>query len=387
MTLTGSLPEFTLGDIFGLLAGTRKSGALHLRRSGERGDVRAVVHLDAGRLTGASADLSRQALGRRLVGAGLVDDATLAQAIRRAARGPGVGLARALADSEHLDREVVLAAVAEHVVDALFDLLRWTDGDFAFQVGEANPDEVGFAVPVHDALKEASRRLDQWTDLARAVPSQSSVVALTLNPPGELAVSAEEWALAALIDGRRTVDDLVALSGRGSFAVVTALASLSARGLVTVAPEGQAGTVADLQRRQSALLALERPTPTAPVPLPSRPVDPEPVAEVQAPEPVVAEPVAEVQAPEPVVPEPAVTEPPPAPVVTIIETPPAHLSAAPARPDEEAEVAVPSVAPAAVPAPLAAVPDPVDAREAVAAPAPEIDSMLLARLIDGVRAL
>ena len=373
MTLTGALPEFGLGDIFGLLAGTRKSGALHLRRTAERRDVRAVVHLDAGRLTGASADLSRQALGRRLVGAGLVDDATLAQAIRRASRAPGVGLARALTEADHVNRDVVLAAVAEHVVDALFDLLRWTAGDFAFQVGEANPDDVGFAVPVDDALREAHRRLNRWTDLARAVPSQSSVVALALNPPGELSVSADEWALAALIDGRRTVDDLVALSGRGSFAVVTALASLSERGLVTVAPEGQAGTVADLQRRQSALLALERPAPAAPVPLPSRPVDEPPAVASVTELPVEA-------AAEPPHPAAEPVEAAAAPSLSEVE-PPAY----PQLDEVEPEPEIPGLAPAASPPPLQAVPDRVEA--AVAAPAAEIDGTLLARLIDGVRAL
>ena len=31
----------------------------------------------------------------------------------------------------------------EQAVDAVFDLLRWPNGDFAFGMGEENPDDVG----------------------------------------------------------------------------------------------------------------------------------------------------------------------------------------------------------------------------------------------------
>ena len=81
MRLEGTLDAFSLPDIFQLLSFTKKTGALHLRR----GDVHGVVHFAAGAVTGASADQGRQALGRRLVGAGHVSDDALTQAVERAA--------------------------------------------------------------------------------------------------------------------------------------------------------------------------------------------------------------------------------------------------------------------------------------------------------------
>ena len=73
MRLEGTLDAFSLPDIFQLLSFTKKTGALHLRR----GDVHGVVFFAAGAVTGASADQGRQALGRRLVGAGHVSDEAL----------------------------------------------------------------------------------------------------------------------------------------------------------------------------------------------------------------------------------------------------------------------------------------------------------------------
>jgi hypothetical protein len=70
-------------------------------------------------------------------------------------------------------------------------------------------------------------------------------------------VSRGEWALLALVDGRRNVADLVALAGRGDFAVVSQLAALVGRGLLAVrTPDSEEGALA-LARRHAILGKLE----------------------------------------------------------------------------------------------------------------------------------
>jgi hypothetical protein len=98
MRLEGTLDAFSLPDIFQLLSFTKKTGALHLRRTtGEGGrPLHGVVHVRGGLVTGARGDASRQELGRRLVGTGLVDDEALAQAAEDLADDPAAGLARLL---------------------------------------------------------------------------------------------------------------------------------------------------------------------------------------------------------------------------------------------------------------------------------------------------
>src|SRR5881409_3277816 len=98
MRLEGTLDAFSLPDIFQLLSYTKKTGTLHLRRAADNGDAHGVVHLRDGAVTGARSDVRRQALGRRIIGAGVVDDSTLAEAVTRVQADPSCGLARALAD-------------------------------------------------------------------------------------------------------------------------------------------------------------------------------------------------------------------------------------------------------------------------------------------------
>jgi hypothetical protein len=102
-------------------------------------------------------------------------------------------------------------------------------------------------------VAESERRLTAWAQLVQHVPAPDAVVVLDAAPTGEPAASREEWALLALVDGRRTVADLVALSGQGEYAVVCALAGLVGRGLLTVGVPSEDR----LLRRHRLLAALE----------------------------------------------------------------------------------------------------------------------------------
>ncbi|MFL6240734.1 MAG: DUF4388 domain-containing protein [Actinomycetes bacterium] len=253
MRLEGSLDAFSLPDIFQLLSFTKKTGGLHLRRDSQHG----IVYVTTGSLTGGCSEVKRQGLARRIVGAGTVGDDELNAAVEVAANSSDVGVARALQKAGCVDEGALHEAAVEHVIDTVFDLMRWPDGDFAFVVDENNPDDVGVSVSVEDAVAEARGRLESWTRVSTTVPSPDSVLAVALTPPDDPVLSREEWALLALVDGRRAVTEVVAATGRGEFAVVSTLASLVERGLLVVTGEGQPPAVLQLLRRLSALTAIE----------------------------------------------------------------------------------------------------------------------------------
>jgi hypothetical protein len=268
MTLEGSLEAFSLPDIFQLLSFTKKTGALRISRAGTAG----VVFFSTGSVTGASSDTSRQSLGRRLVGSGLVDDDALELAVSAVQDDPAsIGLAKALHDSGAIDDGVLHEQVQEHATDAVFDLLRWTQGEFAFMADQANPDDLGVSLVVEDVITEGRKRLERWESLTKTVPAPDAVVAVVLTPAGDdVTMSAEEWALFALVDGHRSVAQLVRLSGRGEFATVSTLAALVERGVVNVRrkeEEDEEGVTA-LLRRQAVLSALEGQPEPAPAPDP-----------------------------------------------------------------------------------------------------------------------
>src|SRR4051794_12844394 len=144
---------------------TKKTGGLHLRRPGAHG----VVWLGDGLVTGGASNLSKLSLGRRLAGSGMIADAQLSGAVSEGERSSDVGIARALRDARAIDEGDLHSVVCEHIVDTVFDLMRWPDGDFEFVIDEANIDDVGVTREVEDVVTEARKRLDTWAAIDDAV--------------------------------------------------------------------------------------------------------------------------------------------------------------------------------------------------------------------------
>jgi hypothetical protein len=380
MRLEGTLDAFSLPDIFQLLSYTKKTGTLHLRREERHG----VVHLRDGAVTGGRGDASCQALGRRMVGSGLVSDQALADAVELLLDSPGEGLGKTLLDQGSLEPEDAKRLAGEQATDAVFELLRWEAGEFAFVVDEADPDDVGASLDVEAIVAEGRRRIETWATLVEKVPSVDAPVTMAAAPDGDAALSREEWTLLSLVDGVRTVRDLVLLSGTGEFVVVSALAALAERGLVHVAerPEG----VDPVVQRQQLLAALEGRE------VPAAATRPEPVA-APAAQPVAEEPAAEErkpvipERPEPFTPErqPDYAEEPMPAVGRIISQP-----AAP-QPASATASASPASSVGAVEGAHALKPDletaPSPATSHLIDRDPSVNKSLLLRLIAGVRGL
>jgi hypothetical protein len=267
MKLEGSLDTFSLPDILQLLAFTKKTGALRL--TAKSAGTTGVVHVSDGVVSAAASDVSRQSLARRVVGAALVGDEALAAAVDRA-RQEGVGVVRALLDAGALTDDAVLPVARQQVIDAVCDLLRWPEGEFAFFVDQLDSDNLPVSVSVEDLVAEGQRRLAAWPALTALIPSPATTLSLSVAPSSDPTCSREEWALLALVDGRRTVSAIVSLLGAGEYAVVRALAALVERGLLVTSDGGAAGTggLADLERRQGLLAGLEGGT-TLPAPRPA----------------------------------------------------------------------------------------------------------------------
>jgi hypothetical protein len=183
----------------------------------------------------------------------------------------------------------VRQAVTEQTVDAVFDLLRWNDGSFALVLDETNPDDVGVTLGIDTVVADADARRSSWEAVSQLIPSSDAVLAMPIVLPDDPQVSREEWSLLAFVDGRRTVGELVDLTGSGQYAVVSLLAGLVTRGLLEVRDQSTPDHVGIVVRRQSLLAPLEGVpfTPTleaAPQPLPVEepPVVPAPADEAPA---------------------------------------------------------------------------------------------------------
>jgi hypothetical protein len=373
--LEGRLGDFTLPDILRLLAFTTKSGRLWVTHEG----TRARVGVLEGRIRDASADTSGLGLARRLLGQELIDGDTLDEALRTFETMPtDLELARHLVEGGVLEAGAVADLAREQVIDALFSLLRWPDGAFRFEAeaaGQRGPSVLDLALTVDDALDEVERRVEAHLAVEERTGSAASVV--TIRRPGreraEVGLSPEGWTLLALVDGHRTVADLVRLSGQGAYRTRRTLASLLDEGIVAVGDATEPPPAERLVRAHRTLESHE-----------AR-LSGEPVDAGSQPEPDEQAPVT--PSPEPSTPEASTPE---VPAADTPEEPSAEATAAPDADASSQRLTAqpgPAVAAASEDPPPGVTPLRARANRPRLRTDPEVDEDTLKRLIDGVESL
>lgn len=269
----GNLGDFSLADIFQLIGVTRKSGALRL----SAGSTEGKVCFHGGEVAFALSDVRRAALGARLVAADLVPEEALRRAVDAKRSGRGSDVLRLLVDDGAIDEDRLHEFVREQVEDAVFELLRLPEATFSFHAAEDTDAPIDLAIPTERLIAEGNRRMEEWTGIAERIPSSDAVVSLRPDAAagGSVTLDATCWAVVTLVDGRRSVRDIVDLCGRGEFATSRVLSRLVDDGVVEVVePPSGRGALAGTEDRRDLLRRLEelelggRPRDAAPAPEP-----------------------------------------------------------------------------------------------------------------------
>jgi hypothetical protein len=293
MALRGSLKDFSLPDVFQLITFSRKTGVLRI--SGP-GDAAGAVWFRDGEVFFAQSNWHHELLGERLVAARKITPSALEKAleIRHAESEGGRRLGQVLVAEGYITEKVLEAFVQEQIQDTIFDLMRWEDGEFDFELLPAVVDEdIGLTVSIENVIMEGSRRLDEWARIRKKVPSMDVVFKMATAPGEgtfEISLKPVEWSLLLLVDGTRSVAELARDTGRTDFEVARILYGLFSAGLLEFAveeafakvPTEAAAEEIEAQAEEAGALEPEpAPEPELTYLLPSEPEpEPEPVPEL-----------------------------------------------------------------------------------------------------------
>lgn len=230
--MRGDLGETGLEDIFGELAASGSTGALHL----EGGTGPAKVFFRDGDVYYASSPAPRAQLGARLVGAGFIDDDELDRALAAQDKGPArTKLGAMLVDMGMVRRDVIRVFVQEQILDAVFDLARWGSGTFEFFRGDAVAEDLPVQIPTGPLLMEVRRRLSEWEDIRAVIPSLDAVPDFVQGgSTTQAALEPDEFTLLTSVDGRRSVRDLAHDLGYSQFDAARLIYGLSLLGVIAV---------------------------------------------------------------------------------------------------------------------------------------------------------
>jgi tetratricopeptide (TPR) repeat protein len=229
MAIKGSLSEASLTDVLQLLALGQKTGCLSIAREGSIGSI----HFDRGRIVHASVVNRYDRLGDRLVRAGALAPDTLARVVSSANLADDRELADALLSQSLVEREQLELAYREQVEEAVYFLFSWTQGTFTFEAdGRPSRRETLVSINADSLLLEGARRVDEWTQIAKKIPSLDLIFEIdqTRLAHREVGLSVEQQRIIPWLDGTHDVTTVVQKCGLNEFEVGKALYGLLSAG-------------------------------------------------------------------------------------------------------------------------------------------------------------
>jgi hypothetical protein len=206
MALQGSLHEFALWEIVQLLSSQKKTGRLLLRNNTEQ----VPVYFLDGRIAGCREP-------------GLAPNDPLMRFLRRVRwlseeqlRGieslnaeSGRDLVDLLINGRYVDSDELQSLYERLVLDLLFRMLRWENGEYSFSAVVPPESACRISLSTDSVLMEAARRVDEHKRQLQQLPDGHLILGLRELPDPDAPLSDEEKELFGLVDGKRTLAEIV----------------------------------------------------------------------------------------------------------------------------------------------------------------------------------
>ena len=225
MAIQGALSDVSLADISQLLGMGGKTGCLTLTNYGNTGSV----YFEDGTVIFATVTNRLDRLGDLLVTHQVITRDQLSAAVAQQAPGSGQRLGEVLVELGSLTQEKLDEYIAVQIEEAVYLIFQWNEGTFKFDP-DIMPEESVFRVSlsIDGLLMEGARRVDEWSVVEKKITSMDLVFALERNPLEDegLDLTDDQKLVIPLIDGERSVTDLVEVSGLVEFDTGKALYAL-----------------------------------------------------------------------------------------------------------------------------------------------------------------
>ena len=249
MAIEGSLSDVSLADICQLLSMGRKAGCLTITDQSNFG----YIYFESGEVVYASIVNRPDRLGEILVKNAAIQPDDLAKAMEEQGKESQKRLGEILVEAGALSSGDLERWVSVQVEEAVYHLFSWDQGTFHFKPDELPDRDQVLMVRLNmdGLLLEGARRVDEWSVIEKEVYSLDLIYGLHRDPQEAEGVllSGNQKKLLPLLDGTRTVRDLVEESGLVEFETGKAIYELAKAGFAQTVgeqakvPEDVGGTV------------------------------------------------------------------------------------------------------------------------------------------------
>lgn len=230
MNLQGDFEGLTLASILQLLCNDQKTGVLAVTCE----DEESKVFFEQGTIVYASASLKEARLGYLMRNDGIISVQQLQKCLALAKQ-EKMHLGKILVEKGYISLDTLKKYNTKQVEAILYNLLFWKKGRFEYKDAKLNLK--GMIVTQLNPMKlilEASRRIDELSVLKEFIPTDKLVFKMSgkVQSKEEIKLNANEWRILSLIDGTRTVRQIIVESGYDEFAVYKIFFSVISSGLI-----------------------------------------------------------------------------------------------------------------------------------------------------------
>lgn len=241
MNLKGDYEGSSLNSILQLLCDDQRTGILRVTS----GDKQSRVVFKEGTIVYAIGSHKEARLGAILRRDGVLSEEHLKKCLLTAKKSK-LAIGKVLVDRGYISLDVLKKYNKKQVEEILYNLLFWRKGAFEYNDTEINL--TGMIITQLNPMRlilEATRRIDEMSMLTEMIPSDQIIFKISNKPQNEeedIKFSPNEWRILSLIDGIRTLRQIIKITGYDEFAVYKIVYSIMSYGLIeklegTTAPE------------------------------------------------------------------------------------------------------------------------------------------------------
>jgi hypothetical protein len=228
MALQGELRDFNILEVIQLLGQQGKTGVLRVwgwdKRGGEAG-----IYFAEGRITHATSTQRTQGdlLGERLAKTGVISRDDL-YTVLRSQKKSGRFLGETIVEGGMADEQAVLNALYTQIHELIYEVFRLEAGKFEFKpIPAAGFPRLSVQLNADEVMLNILKMVDEWPEIEKRVPPPTMILqrTKTLEEHG-ITLSEDHDAVYRLVDGTKSVQEIVEVSLLGKFATLEILASL-----------------------------------------------------------------------------------------------------------------------------------------------------------------
>ncbi len=252
MALEGTIRDFGLADIFQLIGLQKKTGTLFLKGS----DGTVNIHFEDGLVvkTEDSQLAARNHVGKILINRGKLTEQDLDSALE-IQKSTAQKLGYVLVGQGLVNREDLTEALAFQMSETIYKVFRWRGGDYKFYQDKVDYErELIRPLSSEHILMDGIRMLDEWPLIEKKLPSENIVLKRSArmmdleideaeSEPADIftapedtrrkpGLSREALGILGLVDGARSIIEIIELSPSGKFDTSKALVELLDKGYV-----------------------------------------------------------------------------------------------------------------------------------------------------------